>query len=711
MPNSFLLVEKVSNRVSLCQFTEYTVNGLRLSKNVNIDLGGNWVVEVGGQTVLPSSLSLQHMSACTKENVHLILTVVEKARPCTGKQISKDHTYPTNRRVEHWCSGEGPPDKRTRANKCNGLLGICSTSDVCQVCQNCVRFTKADPEPTPEDDSENIHLSESSHDDLMEILKRVLPSTSGNLKVMLEAQVNNIQSHKNGRRWPKEIIQSCLSLWCRCPKGYDELRRSSLLVLPSGNTLQLYKNIVDQKPGFHDEMFKWMRSEADTRKCERRGGIIFDEMSIQENLHLQRKGDGMELIGLMDMGDEASSMRTLRNQQKNIIMANHMLQFIFLGYDGFRFPIAYFASCGANAPEIFFLFWRLVDKMYLWGFHVDYACMDGASGNRSFIQSMNPSGLSVTVNSIFNPSQEIVMLMDYSHVIKRVRNSILSSGTEKYHYRKLKLQDRNIYWNHWQQAHSWDKLVNSGMRLYQKLTEDHLHPTKEAKMRNHLAEDVLNSEMLHLMVKYKESLHDGSYLDSTINLLKETSVLVRIFRDMRPITDLADERLQELQSVLQWFQAWESSTSTDKVRECLITRETRHDLFYLIDGFSTICRKHLSTSNRSIVPARVNSDVIENLFSQQRALHGGANTNPDAHQYGPTINSIKTTVSKKSNCGSSSAAMPYNFSCQVPLNKRRKALQDITNKRSESHNIRLKLDNFLCNFFFHYNFFILYFYL
>jgi hypothetical protein len=41
-----------------------------------------------------------------------------------------------------------------------------------------------------------------------------------------------------------------------------------------------------------------------------------------------------------------------------------------------------------------------------------------------------------------------------------------------------------------------------------------------------------------------------------------------------------------------------------------------------------------------IIPSRVNSDVIENLFCQERSLHNGANTNPTFLGYCRTINSI-----------------------------------------------------------------------
>ena len=68
-------------------------------------------------------------------------------------------------------------------------------------------------------------------------------------------------------------------------------------------------------------------------------------------------------------------------------------------------------------------------------------------------------------------------------------------------------------------------------------------------MRNKLAEDVLESEMLHLMECYASSLADSTHLQSTIQLLKNTSALTDIFRDIRPIIDISDERLDTLANV------------------------------------------------------------------------------------------------------------------------------------------------------------------
>lgn len=85
-------------------------------------------------------------------------------------------------------------------------------------------------------------------------------------------------------------------------------------------------------------------------------------------------------------------------------------------------------------------------------------------------------------------------------------------------------------------------------------------------MRNHLAEDVLNCEMLHLMKLYRSSLGDiGHKVDKTIEMLTHTSALIRNFRDSRPITDASDDRLKENNDALQWFIKWEQIVKEDKM--------------------------------------------------------------------------------------------------------------------------------------------------
>lgn len=93
-------------------------------------------------------------------------------------------------------------------------------------------------------------------------------------------------------------------------------------------------------------------------------------------------------------------------------------------------------------------------------------------------------------------------------------------------------------------------------------------------------------------------------------------------------------------------------TKADKIRH-LITEETRDDFNCVITGFLQICTQAVN-QGFAVVHAIVNSDIIENLFCQQRGIANGQNTNPTLLQYSSSINTIilgQCTVSKKANAG------------------------------------------------------------
>lgn len=71
-----------------------------------------------------------------------------------------------------------------------------------------------------------------------------------------------LERNPNGRRWSKDIIRLCLTLYCRSPRGYNELRGSNFLILPSQNLLRKYKYSVHQEAGVNKDMLEWMANEA-----------------------------------------------------------------------------------------------------------------------------------------------------------------------------------------------------------------------------------------------------------------------------------------------------------------------------------------------------------------------------------------------------------------------------------------------------------------
>ena len=51
-------------------------------------------------------------------------------------------------------------------------------------------------------------------------------------------------------------------------------------------------------------------------------------------------------------------------------LANHVLQLSFVGFTGFKFPIAQFPNREAASYEIMNIFWKAVDVLDDWGFKV-----------------------------------------------------------------------------------------------------------------------------------------------------------------------------------------------------------------------------------------------------------------------------------------------------------------------------------------------------
>lgn len=142
---------------------------------------------------------------------------------------------------------------------------------------------------------------------------------------------NSNKENKKNRRWEACVISECLNLDTRTPQGYILLRNSGMVILPSPQLLILYKNSVDQHPGFHPEIFNWMYVEADrlhipqTHTTKGRiGGIILDEMSIQQSIDIVRSGDNLELEGFTDMGDEANSIKTIKEGKHQQTPGSHI---------------------------------------------------------------------------------------------------------------------------------------------------------------------------------------------------------------------------------------------------------------------------------------------------------------------------------------------------------------------------------------------------
>jgi hypothetical protein len=694
------IIEEKSNIVKCCIDTLCKSNGNCILKVITFMDTGEWRLDISDQNVNLNQIMIANTYQSDTKGIKTVLTAARKVNLCEGVPVSKNVIMTRFHILENWRSGES--SKRIlRSKLCSRVITFNALNSTCIKCQKMTLIhennedkensNNSNTKPLPNVNNTVQTPQQSTNNCVKEDIKKLIPCATDEMVELILSQANNVCKDPRGRRWTEGMINVCLQWYCKSPQAYENFRASKYLVLPSKSTLIQYKNRIKQHTGFDNNIFDWMFEEAKRRSIPEEGytgGIIIDEMSIQSDIQICKNNDVIELAGFMDVGEEGNICHTMRKGKNEKVLGTHALQFVFLGINGFRFPFAHFISDNVQAPELYPLFWEAVDRLSQFGFKAVYTCMDGAQSNRTFMHINTSAEKNFTCNCPCTFGQ-MIFIMDCKHVIKKIRNNVLKSGIFKTSTRLLTLPNSDsVQWQMFTDCYKWDKL--NAFQLHRKLTNDHIYPTNQLKMRNHLAEDVLDTDMLHLMLQYQNSLGaKGSVLNGTIEFLRHTSKLIQIFKDMRALKSLDDPRLEELLKVAKWFEDWKvnslSNTSIppkDRQRQ-ILSAQCHEDIQACIIGFYQLAKQLLSKATKIyITPGLINSDVIENTFNQQRSTYHGANSNPYAQQYRQALNSIvlgQTTVSQKANAGKNrSAAIPYNctLSKQLPAQKRKSEHND-----------------------------------
>ena len=120
--------------------------------------------------------------------------------------------------------------------------------------------------------------------------------------------------------------------------------------------------------GFLPKVFSWMESTASEKhlpESGRHGGVIFDEMTIQQDLQMDYRAGSATLTGTVDLGKEGNALDASKKKNNSqCYLASHVFQMEFLCFSGFVFPFAHFPTVGAQAYHLCLLFWQAV--RHLW---------------------------------------------------------------------------------------------------------------------------------------------------------------------------------------------------------------------------------------------------------------------------------------------------------------------------------------------------------
>jgi hypothetical protein len=97
--------------------------------------------------------------------------------------------------------------------------------------------------------------------------------------------------------------------------------------------------------------------------------------------------------------------------------------------------------------------------------------------------------------------------------------------------------------------------------------------------------------------------------------------------------------VQELHCWYQFYNYYKSDFVGKRYKD-LITMETREDLDFMFYGIMSLTEYAINEIHTEVVPSRLNSDIIENIFCQQRSIYHGPTTNPTYNRYRTGTNSV-----------------------------------------------------------------------
>ncbi|CAC5359815.1 unnamed protein product [Mytilus coruscus] len=182
---------------------------------------------------------------------------------------------------------------KVRQINVDGVVHLASMMEFCN------GMEAADNESSGLDENKNpdIKLTVEDHNDMANILDQIVErGAPENIKIIFESQLQNCRKglEVHQRRWDPQVIRVCLALYLRSPRGYEDCKKTGLLVLPSKRLLQYYKNSIKQTTCFNEDNLKWMKQQANNKQVSefgKHGGLIIGEMSIQDDLVIQKTGD------------------------------------------------------------------------------------------------------------------------------------------------------------------------------------------------------------------------------------------------------------------------------------------------------------------------------------------------------------------------------------------------------------------------------------
>nr|XP_037286046.1 uncharacterized protein LOC119179074 [Rhipicephalus microplus] len=436
---------------------------------------------------------------------------------------------------------------------------------------------------------------------------------------------------EKNHRWKEVTIRQAIMWQAKSPCGYEMLRRSGCLTLPSRMTLKRYIGYCTG--AVVSSLMKQRLHTESTHLSEREkmGSLIVDEMSLKQALTYEKKGD--KVHGLVEMGGLEKEVG-IQNE-----LATHLLAFVFVGLSThYTLPVGYYFTQSVKGDHLHQLTLEVIKSIEEAGFQVVRLVADNHASNKKMFTMLGNGRMMPVVPHPMDMNRRLFLSFDHCHILKNLRNQMLST--------------KRVLFNngHYYSPTYLRKLLDitekqSSFKLVRNLTQKHVYPTNFEKLSVKRAVEVFSPQVtsaLRYLLQYGRRFGIFGFEDClptielmemifkwfTIHNIRNTTFHV-VSRDQNrmPFSSPDDDRLIWLeQEFLPFFAAWKAAAPH---KRAFISLET-YEALQLTTMSTVQCTQFLIRSGfLYVLTAKFSSDPVEALFSTIRQLQG-SNDQTDA---------------------------------------------------------------------------------
>ncbi|KAH8033298.1 hypothetical protein HPB51_009409 [Rhipicephalus microplus] len=370
-----------------------------------------------------------------------------------------------------------------------------------------------------------------------------------------------------------------------------------------------------------------LTSDLDDFECdsedalERRGVLMFDEMSVRQSLHV-RESD-MALLGKVNLAEHT---RPGDNEKD----ADHVLVFLFWPFlGGWSQTVGTFCtSSAAPGSVVAKLLLQCIVHLENSGAVVQAVTCDNSTSNRSALRSLGIHGDRKNPQTSFqhpcDPSGEIYTVIDPPHIFKCIRNNLQKVG-------KFLLPEGDVYHDHFKSLLGYEE-DQAGLRAVPKLTKAHIMPNAFQKISVRLA--VQASNIMTFSCAAAASLEFYSRQD-VCKELHDSKATAAFTRRMNGLFDCLNSRRPEhVQCNMNIFQTLKENVtwlnnccdyieSLPKQRQaCFLTKPKSEALRVTLLSTITLVENLLASGFRYVLVENFGQDPLERFFGIARHVAG-----------------------------------------------------------------------------------------